>query len=78
MDTDILSSKSVTKAPTNDTNYTSPASHYKCALLKSIITPTKIKEYQIVGVTTLRAMIEQYDQLCQGWKYTTIIIEATK
>ena len=53
VDTDFPSLKSVTKAPTNDTSYTSSALHYKRALLKNVITPTKNDEYQILGATTI-------------------------
>ena len=40
VDTDFASLKSVTKMPTNSANYTSTL-HYKHALLKNVITPTK-------------------------------------
>ena len=52
-DTDFPSLKSVTKALTNDTNYTSSVPHYKLALLKNVITPMQNKEYQMVGTTTI-------------------------
>ena len=51
--TDFPSLKSVTKAPTNDTKYTLSAFHYKRALLKNAITPTKNKEYQMAVATTI-------------------------
>ena len=45
--------KLVTKAPTNDTSYTSSAIHYKRAPLKNVTTPTKNNEYQILDATTI-------------------------
>ena len=53
VDTDFPSLKSVTKMPTNNTRYMSSALNCKCALLKSVITPAKNKEYQIVVVITI-------------------------
>ena len=53
MDTGFPPLKSVTKAPTNDTSYTSSALHNKRALLKNVITLTKNNEYQILGATAI-------------------------
>ena len=66
VDTDFPSLKSIIKAPTNDTNYTSAALHYKRVLLKSPITPTKNKEYHIVGATNITSNDGTNEQLCQG------------
>ena len=45
--------KSVTKTPTNETSHTSSVFLYKRAFLKNVITPTKNREYQIVGTPTI-------------------------
>ena len=52
VDTDFPSLISVTKVPTNDTNYASSTLYYKHTLLKNVITLEKNKEYQIVDITT--------------------------
>ena len=53
MDTKFPSLKSVTKALTNDTSYTTSAPHYKNALLKNVITPIQNKEYQMISATAI-------------------------
>ena len=53
VDTDFPSFKSVNKAPTNGTSHALSAPFCKCALLKNVIIPTKNKEYQMVGATTI-------------------------
>ena len=53
METDFPLLKSVTKTPTKETSHTSSVFLYKRAFLKNVITPTKNREYQIVGTTTI-------------------------
>ena len=53
VDTEFPSLKSVTKALTNDTSYSSSAPHYKRALLKNVITPIYNKKYQMLGATAI-------------------------
>ena len=43
----------LTKAPKSNTSYTSSALHYKRALLKNVVTPTKNNKYQILGATAI-------------------------
>ena len=78
VDTDFPSLKLIIKAPANDTNYTSAALHYKRALLKGPITPTKNKEYLIVGATNITCNDGTNEKLCQGWKHRTTTTDATK
>ena len=53
METDFPLLKSVTKTPTKETSHTSSVFLYKRNFLKNVITPTKNREYQIVGTTTI-------------------------